>query len=137
MDGVSTWSGCIISVKVTVFVNFVFFVHAHSSVHKLLDTLLDLFDQVLFDKTCPIVNVRYNIFMTIFLVDLSHHSHLRRIALQQSPFLSCRHWLAGSRHLADPTKTTSQSCSGSKRRCGEVAMVVMDKALARQKISLT
>ena len=71
-----------LSIKVAVSVDIVFLVHAHGSIHNLLDHSFDFFDEVLFHKTCSIVDIRYDVFVAMFFVNLSHHSHLRRIALQ-------------------------------------------------------
>jgi hypothetical protein len=82
-----------VSVEVAIFVNLIFLIYAHSSVHDLLDTPFDFFNEVLFYKAGSVVDVRYDIFVTIFLVNLAHHSHLRRIALKQSSLLSCGHFV--------------------------------------------
>jgi hypothetical protein len=85
---VAVWNNPIVSVKVAIFINLIFLINAHGSVHDLLDISLDFFNEVLLHKTGSIIDVGNDIFMPVLFVNLSHHSHLRRVALKQGSFLS-------------------------------------------------
>ena len=54
--------------------------------------LLDLFDFVLLDQADLVINLFDDVGVVVLVVDLAHHSHLRRITLEQSAFDRPRHF---------------------------------------------